>query len=376
MPKLLYIVTEDWFFASHFLPMARAARNAGFDVAVATRVGDKAQSIAAAGCRVVPLDASRRGIGPIEVVRNLAQAYRIVRTEQPDIVHCIALKPVVLGGLAARWAGAPRLVLAPTGLGHLWTESGVLARAGRGIVRLVAGHWLRGPRTRYIFENGDDPIEFGLDPRAPEVTIVGGAGVDPADYPFTPEPPAPPVKVAVVSRMIAPKGIAEAVAAVQCARALGAPVELHLFGAPDESNRRAIPETILRQWSSGPGVTWHGRVTDIARVWREHHVAMLLTSYREGVPRALIEAAASGRPIVTTDTPGCRDIARDGGTLVAPGDIEAAAGALVRLAGDPALRARLGAAANATFRAGFTEEGVRRAVAELYRSMLAPRVLA
>src|SRR4029077_2902359 len=127
MPKVLYLITEDWFFASHFMPMARAARYAGFDAVVATRVGDKAQGIAAEGFRVVPMDVRRHGFGPFEVLSNIVQAYRVVRAERPDIVHAIALKPVVLGGIAAKLAGAPRLVLAPTGLGHLWTETGVFA---------------------------------------------------------------------------------------------------------------------------------------------------------------------------------------------------------------------------------------------------------
>ena len=198
--------------------------------------------------------------------------------------------------------------------------------------------------TRYLFENTDDPREFGL-ANSPTVTIVPGAGVDPQDFPPSPEPAAPPLKVAVVARMIDAKGIADAVAAVRRARALGAPVELDLYGAPDPSNRRSCSEAELRQWSAEPGIRWHGATADVAEVWRTHHVAMLLTWYREGVPRSLIEAAACGRPIVTTDSPGCRDLVRDGqeGMLVPLRDVEAAARALVELAGNPDLRAQLGA---------------------------------
>src|SRR6185295_8074003 len=127
MPKLLYLVTEDWFFVSHFLPMARAARAAGMEVVVAARVQHHAGRLAAEGLRVVPLDIERRSLGVIEGVRNIVRALKIMRAERPDIVHCIALKPVVLGGLAARLAGARALVLAPTGLGTLWTERGAVA---------------------------------------------------------------------------------------------------------------------------------------------------------------------------------------------------------------------------------------------------------
>ncbi len=372
MPKILYLITEDWFLVSHFLPMARAARAAGFEVAVATRVQDHGARISAEGIRIIPSDVKRRSLGLMEGLSNIAQSFRIIRAERPDIVHCIALRPVVLGGLAARMAGAHRLVLAPTGLGQLWIADGWIVGLARSLVRQVIGSWLRGPRTHYLFENREDPCEFGLDPEGANVTIVGGAGVRPEDFPPAPEPVAPPVKVAVVARMIAPKGIAEAVAATRRARSLGANVELHLFGDPDPTDRRAITEATLRQWSAEPGIHWHGHTTNVAQVWREHHIAMFLSWYREGVPRTLIEAAASGRPIITTDMPGCRDLVRDGkeGLLVSPRDVEAAAAAIVKLVGDPALRARLGAAGHARFRAGYTEAAVRNAVSGVYQSLL------
>jgi len=367
MMKILYLVTEDWFFASHFLPMARAAQEAGLEVVVVARVRNHAAKLAAEGLRVIPLNIERKSLGVFEGLRNIALSHRIVRAERPDIVHCIALRPIVLGGLAARLAGARALVLAPTGLGQLWIERGLVARAMRSVIRFMIG-CLRGPNTRFVFENHDDPREFGLDPASSEVTIVGGAGVDPAEFPVVPEPPVPPVKVAVVSRMIVAKGIADAVEAVQRARSLGAPVELHLYGAPDPSNRDAISEELLRRWSSEPGITWHGRTEDVARVWREHHIALLL-SYREGLPRTLLEAAAAGRPIIATDVPGCRELVRhrQEGLLVPPRDVDAAARALVELAGDPALRQRLGLAAFERVKEAFTEEAIRRSVGRLYR---------
>jgi len=371
MAKTLYLVTEDWFFVSHFLPMARAAREAGFEVMVAARVRNHADRLRAEGLRVIPLESERRSLGALEGLRSIMRTYRIVRTERPDIVHCIALRPIVLGGFAARAAGAGALVLAPTGLGQLWIERGPGVRLVRSFIRLAIAR-LRGPRTRFLFENRDDPGEFQLDPAGPEVTIVGGAGVDPADFPAQPEPAAPPVKIAVVSRMIAAKGIADAVKAARRARALGAPIELNLFGAPDPSNRDAISEAVLRKWSGEPGIAWHGRTDDVAKVWREHHVALLLSYYREGLPRTLLEAAAAGRPIITTDAPGCRELVRhrQEGILVPPRDIETAAQALVELAGDPALRKRLGTAGSARVREQFTEDAIKQAVGGLYRSLL------
>jgi glycosyltransferase involved in cell wall biosynthesis len=370
MPKILYFVTEDWFFASHFLPMARAAREIGLDVVVATRLGEKAQRIAKEGIRLVPFGSDRRSLDPTGGVRDIIRALQILNVEKPDLVHCIALRPAVFGGLAAKLARPKGLVIAPTGLGQLWVDDTVAVRLVRSIIRAVLGTWLRGKRTRYLFENVEDPRELGLDPDGPDVTIIGGAGVDPRDFPFVAEPPAPPVKVALVSRMIAPKGIAEAVEAVRRARAQ-APIELHLFGDPDPADRRSISEQDLRRWSKEPGISWHGRTEKVAEVWREHHVAILLPYDREGLPRTLVEAAAAGRPIVTTDITGCREVVRDGreGFLVPPRDVDAAARALVKLAHDAALRTCLGAAANARFRERFTEQAVTGTVADLYRSL-------
>jgi glycosyltransferase involved in cell wall biosynthesis len=367
MPKLLYLVSEDWFFVSHFLPMAREARAAGFDVAVATRVRNHGAPIEAEGCRLVPLEGERRSLGVFEALRGFFRMVAIVRSERPEVVHCIALRMVALGGLAARVGGVKRLVLAPTGLGLLWSEEGFFNRIARAALRLIIGRWLRGDETRYLFENTDDPREFGLE-NSTAVTIVPGAGVDPHAYPPSSEPGAPPVKVAVVARMIEAKGIADAVAAVRRARALGAPIELDLYGAPDPSNRRSCSEAELQQWSREPGIRWHGSSADVAEVWRTHHIAMLLTWYREGVPRSLIEAAACGRPIVTTDSPGCRDLVRDRqeGMLVPLHDVEAAALALAELANDAELRERLGRAAHARFQERFTEAEVRRRVSSVY----------
>jgi glycosyltransferase involved in cell wall biosynthesis len=371
MPKILYLVTEDWFFASHFVPMARTAQRQGFDVVVATRLQAHAGRLAAEGFRLISLPSDRSSLRPDQAVRDLVRIYALIRQENPDIVHCIAMRPVVLGGIAAKCAKAKALVLAPTGLGRLWMEARPDFHVLRWLIRLVVGSWLRGPRARYLFENRDDPREFGLDPDAADITIVGGAGVDPDEFPFVAEPPSPPVRVATVSRMIAPKGIAEAVEAVTRARARGAPLELHLFGGPDPANRDSIPVSLLQDWAARPGIAWHGWTSDVARVWREHHIALALSHYREGLPRALVEAAACGRPIVTTDVTGCRELVGQGeqGFLVPPLDIEAAADALMELAGDPALRVRMGAAARFRFEERYTEKATTSAVGEVYRSL-------
>jgi glycosyltransferase involved in cell wall biosynthesis len=372
MPKILYFVAEDWAFVSHFRPMAQAARACGLEVVIATRVHQHAVAIMSEGYRLVPLASRRGSLDPLALIKSFAEMVRIIRTEQPTIVHCVSLPMMVLGGLAARAARRRQIVLAPTGLGYVWVERGPVAALVRAVVRRIIGYLLRHPGTVCVFENAEDPGEFGLDPASPKVVLVGGAGVDPQGFQFGPEPPAPPVRIALLARMIRPKGIAEAVAAVQRARALGAAVELDLYGTPDPSNRTSYAEADLHRWASEPGIHWQGATDDVARVYRAHHVAMLL-SVREGLPKCLVEAAASGRPIVATDVPGCREVVRQGreGYLVPPGDVDAAAHALVALAGDQTLRRRLGAAANARFHERFTIAAVTAVFADLYRSLLA-----
>jgi glycosyltransferase involved in cell wall biosynthesis len=352
--------------------MAEAAGACGLEVVVATRVHRHGEAIVGMGYRLVPLASRRGSLNPLALLKNIWEMVRIIRTEEPTIVHCISLPMAVLGGLAARAARRRQpIVLSLTGLGYVWVESGPVAATVRAVVRRIIGYLLRHPATVCVFENAEDPREFGLEASDPKVVVVGGAGVDPQAFQCGPEPPAPPVKVALLARMIKPKGIAAAVAAVQRARALGAAVELHLYGAPDPSNRTSYAQADLRRWANDPGIHWHGVTDDVAGVYREHHVAMLL-SVREGLPKCLVEAAAAGRPIVATDVPGCRELVRQGceGFLVPFGDVEAAAQALLRLAGDRALRLRLGAAANARFHERFTVAAVKAVFADLYRSLI------
>jgi glycosyltransferase involved in cell wall biosynthesis len=371
MPKILFLATEDWFFASHFLPLVKAARDCSLDVVVAARVDRHRQMLEAAGCRVMALPVRRRSLGPASLLREVAAIVRLMRSERPDIVHCIALRMVVLGGIAARITGVKRLVLAVTGLGTLWTKKDASAVAARSFTRWVLRR-LAMPGACLVFENHDDPREFGLDPDAPNVAVVPGAGVDPAAFPPAPEPPSPPVRFAVVARMLRTKGIAESVAAARRVRAQGHAIELHLFGTPDPANRDSCTALELKAWAAEPGIYWHGAADDVARVWRDHHVALLLT-YREGLPRALVEAAASARPVIATDVPGCREVVRDGleGVLVPPRHAEAAALAMRRLAIDAPLRQRLGDAAHIRFLQHFTEAHVREKIGGLYRSLAA-----
>ncbi|MCJ2121066.1 glycosyltransferase family 4 protein [Methylobacterium sp. J-077] len=370
--SLVFVVTEDWFFASHFLPMARAAIGMGLSVAVVTRVRAHRAAIEATGARVVPLEAERASLNPMAAGYAAGQLAGILKALNADIVHCIALRSILVGGTAAAMAGIPARVYALTGLGLVGARSDRVGRAARlGLKALIRGP-LASARTRFLFENPDDALALGLDPSEQSVTVVGGAGVDCDAFQPRPLPAMPPLKVAVVARMLWSKGIDVAVEATRMARVRGAPVDLALFGAPDPSNRRAIDAATLRDWSHD-GVAWHGPTSDVAAVWASHHVACLPSRGGEGLPRSLLEAGACGRALVTTDVPGCRSLVRDGieGLLVPPGDAPALADALVRLSGDPALVASLGAAARTRIEAGgFTEAAVTDQVCAVWRDLL------
>jgi glycosyltransferase involved in cell wall biosynthesis len=365
--KLLFLATEDWSFCQHFLVMAQAARSAGFDVAVATRVQKHGGQIISEGLRLIPLEVRRGNSGTIEGLLAIKNIARVVRAERADIVHCIGLPMAVFGGIAARLMGVKKIILAPTGLGHLWISENISDRLLRILVQLSLGWLLKGRRVHYLFENSEDPKQFALTEGGGQLTIVGGAGVDPKEFPVTAEPPFPPVKIAVVSRMLRGKGIAEAVEATQIAIAKGADVELHLYGDPDPFNPGTLLTSELLAFSALRGIHWHGQTEDITKVWREHHIGMLL-SYREGLPKSLVEAAASGRPLITSDVAGCREVVRDGveGFLITKRDVVQAADKIVQLAQYPDLRKQMGIAANERFRNKFTAERLRKTMASLY----------
>jgi glycosyltransferase involved in cell wall biosynthesis len=367
--KLAFIVTEDWFFASHFLPMIAAASAAGFEPVVITRVRDHARVIEAAGARVIAFEADRRSLNPIAVAGSVKRLADILRRERISRVHFIALRSILIGGAAASLTGIGKRVFAVTGGGVLTARKDRLGRfAARSIVCLIRNA-LETRETQYLFENPDDPVSFGFEPGDARVTIVGGAGIDPEHFRPMPMPELPPLKVAIVARMVWSKGIDLAVEAVTRARARGGAIELSLFGAPDAQNPKSIPEATLQSWSAREGIDWHGVATDVRAVWSAHHVACLPSRGGEGLPRTLLEAAACGRALLTTDVPGCRSFVRDriDGLVVAPEDVKALEDALVSLWLDPDRVRSYGASARDRVERGFTERDVVAATSALYR---------
>ncbi|CAK0775610.1 Glycosyltransferase involved in cell wall biosynthesis [Azospirillaceae bacterium] len=377
-PKLIYLVTEDWYFWSHRLPMARAAQNAGFHVGVATRVTRHAERIAAEGFVVHPLPWRRRSLNPLDTLRAIIDIVRLYRRERPDIVHHVALKPVALGAVAAWLAGVPVVISAFTGLGFLFISQSWKAQILRPPVVWMLGRLLNRKCGVVIAQNEDDRqtlIALGLT-HSERAVLIRGSGIDATFYQPQPEPTQTSAVIAAyVGRMLDDKGVRVLVDAHQRAylKAQTMGVELHLWlvGPSDSENPTAISEKTLRTWSTLPGVSWLGPQESIREIWAQAHIA-ILASRREGLPKSLLEAAACGRPLIATDVPGCREIARAGenALLVPPDDVEMLSQALTTLAVDSDLRRRFGKASRALIESDLSAEKVGENTVALYQRCL------
>lgn len=371
-PRIVYLVTEDWVFVSHRLPIARAARDAGFDVIVATRVAEHGPAIEAEGFTLVPLPWTRRSLNPFRELATLAALVKLYRRLTPTIAHHVAVKPALIGSLAAWIAGVPNVVNAITGLGYVFSSTSPRARLLRPVVRWGFRALLGRGTSRIIVQNPDDGAvlvrECAIEPE--RIALIRGSGVDLARFGATPEPAGSPIRATLASRMIWDKGIGDLVEAARSLKARGAPVTVILAGKPDPDNPASIPESQLSAWRDAGIVDWRGFVADMPRLWAASHIAVLPSFYGEGVPKCLIEAAASGRPIVAADGPGLREIVRDGetGILVPPHDPEALADAIARLADDGTARTRMGAAGRRLAESGFGDRQVAAETLALYRS--------
>jgi len=373
---IVLLVTEDWYFWSHRLPIARAARAAGARVVVATRVGSLRRAIEAEGFVLAALPWRRRSSNPFNELRALIAIVRLYRRERPDLVHHVAIKPVVYGGIAARLARARAQVNAIAGFGYVEVSRHAKARVLRRVFRAVLRFAWSGNGVHAIVQNDDDRdalAHTGLLTPA-HVHVIRGSGVDVMRFTPSPEPSSDRVRAVYAGRLLWSKGIRELVDAARELRARNVPVDVVLVGSPDPENPESVPAREVESWVRDGLVEHRPWTDDMVAVWRDAHIAVL-PSYREGLPKALLEAAASGRPMVATDVPGCREIARDGVTAVCvpPRDASSLAGAIGRLAADAPLRARLGSAAREMVVRDYAESIVVDATLDLYRRVCALR---
>jgi glycosyltransferase involved in cell wall biosynthesis len=369
-PRLLYVVTEDWAFLSHRLPMARAARKAGFEVHVATRVSDGAAAIEAERFILHPIPFARGSLSPLATLSTIAALRRVHREVAPALTHHVALQACVLGMLAS--LGRPcACVNAFIGLGYLFTSETGKARAVRTVVGSLLRFLINHKNSIALVQNNDDMAALmSLGIAKNRIALIPGSGVDVNRFMPLAEPSGA-LTFGFVGRLLDDKGIRTLVAAQSLLRRRLPDANLLIAGTPDTANPASVTEAEARSWNDEAGITWLGHVADIAAFWAKVHVAVL-PSRREGLPLSLMEAAACGRAMIASDVPGCREIVlhEQTGLLFPVNDAAALAEAMARLGGDPQLRARCAAAARKLVVERFAAEIIGRQTVALYRQAI------
>lgn len=369
MPKLLYLISEDWFFCSHFMARALAAKEAGFDVVVLTRVGTHARTIRERGIRVIAWPHDRKSLNPLHELKSIANVLRIYRQERPDIVHHIAIKPILHGTIAALLANIRHIVNAPVGMGYIFSSSDWRARLLRGPVSLALRLLLNPRRSLVIFENPDDLRHLTTNGtvHAQAARLIRGAGIDLSVFAAAPEPDQVP-EVVLPARMLWDKGVGDFVTAAQHLKAQGVQAHFLLAGASDSSSFAAIPEDTLQAWAQSGAVEYLGFCSDMPALLARSAIVCLPSTYREGLPKVLLEALATGRPVVTTDVEGCREVVLPGvnGLLVPPRNPGRLADALQKLLNNRPLRLAMGKASRTLAETEFSQEKINAETLKVY----------
>jgi glycosyltransferase involved in cell wall biosynthesis len=372
-PRLLFVVNVAWFFLSHRLSLAQAARRAGYEVHIAAGAAapEQVRKIEEAGLRFHPLRLKRSSGNPLHNADLLWQLFSLYRRLRPAIVHHVTIKPVILGTLAARLVGIPAVVNAVSGLGYAFSSTQSSRRLLRRLVGFAYRACLNHARMIVIFQNVDDRDDFrrwsGL--KNLSSVLIAGSGVDLNEFRPTPEP-ALPVRIVLPARMLRDKGLVEFATAMGALRESGVMADGWLAGALDPENPESLTESALRRMEQECGVRWLGHRADVAQLFSDVHI-VCLPSYREGLPKALIEACASGRAIVTTDVPGCRQVVEDGvnGLLVPARQAGQLTEALRRLIQDGEMRQRFGEAGRARAEAQFGIERIVTQTLDVYSQL-------
>jgi glycosyltransferase involved in cell wall biosynthesis len=342
----LFVVNDPAFVLSHRLPIARAAKKSGFEVHLATPDEECVVRIEQEGFVFHPIPLSKCGTNILAELRTLLALIRLFRQLQPRLIHLVTIKPVIYGGIAARVAGVPAVVSAITGLGHLFVQnSGGGVSILRSLAQRVYCLALNHMNQRVIFQNPDDMECFVRSRMVSKERsdLIRGSGVDMDLFVPGAEPSGRPV-VLLASRLLWEKGVADFVTAARALSRRGCVARFVLAGGGNKWNPSTVPEDQLRAWQDEGIVEWWGEVDNMPEVMGGATVVCLPSYYGEGIPKVLIEAAACGKPIVTTDTPGCREIVQDGvnGILVPAREPEAVAQAIGRLLDDRELRLQMG----------------------------------
>lgn len=373
--RLLIVVNALSFFLSHRLAIAVAARNAGYEVHVAGPGSDgEVDVIQSHGCTAHHLPLARSSISPLRELASVRKTHALYRRLRPSIVHHVTIKPVLYGTMVARMARIPAVVNAIAGLGHVFVdEPGMKGGAGQFAIRQAYRRILRHPNMRIIFQNVDDQTLFHSSHigRSDQYRLISGSGVELGLFRSTPESPEP-LLVILPARMLYAKGVGDFVGAATMLRREGGGARFALVGDCDPGNPSSVPREVITNWVESGLVEWWGYRSDMQEVMRQSHIVCLPSYYREGLPKALIEAASSGRPIVTTDTPGCREVVKHGenGFLVPPRNVPALAAALRTLLGDANLRREMGRCGRFRAETLFSVESIVNEHLNVYRELL------
>jgi len=374
--KLLFVVNVDWFFMSHRLPIALEAMRQGYEVHIATALTDKLTVLQSHGLVVHPLSLDRSRAGLWVIGKTFWQIFRVCKLVKPDVVHFVTIKPVLLGGLAARMARVPAVVSAVSGLGFVFVAKGITAVIRRWLVkhlyRVALGH----RNLKVIFQNSDDLFCLARLVELPDrkVTMIRGSGADLSQYCVTPLPTGVPI-VLLAARLLVDKGVREFVHSAQILRQRGLSaqdVRFVIVGTPDPANPHSLYPDELARWTEEGAVEMWGHRTDMPQVMASAHIVVLPSYYGEGLPKVLIEAAACGRVVVTTDHPGCRDAIQSGvtGVLVPVRDAEALANSIQELLSDPVRCATMGQAGRELAESAFDERQVVEAHFQIYQELI------
>ena len=343
---LLMVVNVDWFFTSHRLPIALAALNAGYEVHIATSLTQNREFLEKYGFVVHPIEVDRSSAGAVGLIKLFFALMILFWKLKPDILHLVTIKPVLIGGAATRFSPVKGVVYAVSGLGHVFITNSILGKVRRKIVAAWYKFVLGAGNIRIIFQNPDDlhEIEAIAGIRKDQVVIIPGSGVDLNKYRLTSLPKGE-VTVIMASRLLSTKGVREFVAAATHLKGSGINARFWLVGDPDPSNPASISQSEIEDWAKIGCVNLFGHRSDIATLMEQAHI-VVLPSYREGLPKVLIEAAACGRVVVTTDVPGCRDAIEQGvtGVLVPAKDCVLLADAILLLIKDQQLCLKMGLA--------------------------------
>lgn len=369
-PRLLYLITEDWYFWSHRVDLARAAREAGYDVIVATRVTDHGARIRGEGFQLEPLELVRRSRNPFREAIAVAELVRLYRRVRPDIVHHVAMKPILYGSLVAWFTRVPAVINAFAGLGYTFMDD--RNRLLRWCVKTALRTVLGLGHSVVLVQNHDDQdrlVGEGVVPVS-RTRIIAGSGIDIAVYSLQLQPSGVPI-VVLPARMLWDKGVGEFVEAARRLKRKGAHARFVLVGRRDEHNPAAIPEIRLKEWVKEGVVEWWGHREDMPAVYAAA-MLVVLPSYREGLPKVLLEAAACGKAMVATDVPGCREIVRDrfNGLLVSPRDSMALADAMEGLLSDQESREIMGQRSRTLALSEWSGSRISEQVLQLYHDVL------